>query len=354
MCGRVITIFKVFLSIFFKKNYFSIQTKRIINSIYLPWTICLIFLFIFLLKIHLKSIQPIPKRGRDTSAPNVLFNMNDFKYLIEKPPIKVQIDETGSEYPKFIILIHSNPYTTILRNRIRETWAHLDRRALVYFMMGAVNSTKIQKSIETEDQIHNDIIQGNFIDKYSNLTYKHTMVLKWFQSNANGVKYLIKMDDDIFPNIPALCRHLDKLETNVGKYISARIVYPFKTIRDGRNEIYKNETVDEWMVTFAYGGCVIYSYDAVSAIYDETSTAVFQHMDDILFLGYIRFILNIELIDFYHLVAEFPPDRLNDENYWPEKDWIFSGFDVKEKELNLLWKKYKKFEMQNLNYGIEI
>lgn len=326
--------------------------KRIINSIQLPWIICTIFLFIFLLKIHLQSIRPTPKRGRDTSASNILFNMDNFEYLIEKPAVKVSIDETGTIYPKFIILIHSNPYKTSLRNRIRETWARLDRRALVYFMMGAVNSTEIQKSVEKEDRINNDIIQGNFIDKYSNLTYKHTMVLKWFQANANGVPYLVKMDDDIFPNIPALCRHLDKLEPNVGKYVSARIVYPFKTIRDGRNEIYKNETVDEWMVTFAFGGCVIYSYDAVSAIYDETSTAIFQHMDDILFLGYIRYLLNIELIDFYHLVAEFTEDKLMNENYWPEKDWIFSGFDVKEKQLDLLWKKYKKFEMKNQNFGI--
>ncbi|GFS47549.1 lactosylceramide 1,3-N-acetyl-beta-D-glucosaminyltransferase [Trichonephila inaurata madagascariensis] len=88
------------------------------------------------------------------------------------------------------------------RNVIRNTWGNpgMDIPSIkVVFLLGTTN--KFQKEIIKENEIHRDIIQGNFLDSYRNLTYKHTMGLSWASSFCNGTKYLMKMDDDIFVDI---------------------------------------------------------------------------------------------------------------------------------------------------------
>ncbi|GIY44984.1 beta-1,3-galactosyltransferase 5 [Caerostris extrusa] len=93
---------------------------------------------------------------------------------------------------------------TIFRHRIviRRTWADpkLDLPPIkVVFLLGMTN--QYQDAIERENEVHEDIIQGNFFDSYRNLTYKHVMGLSWASTFCNKTKYLMKMDDDIFMDI---------------------------------------------------------------------------------------------------------------------------------------------------------
>ena len=44
--------------------------------------------------------------------------------------------------------------------------------------------------------------QGNFLDTYKNLTYKHMMGYKWLHRHCpNQPKYVVKADDDVFVEI---------------------------------------------------------------------------------------------------------------------------------------------------------
>lgn len=50
-------------------------------------------------------------------------------------------------------------------------------------MIGTPQTTKsLQRKIEEEEAQSHDILQGNFIDSYHNLIFKHT--LKWFSENC--------------------------------------------------------------------------------------------------------------------------------------------------------------------------
>lgn len=279
-----------------------------------------------------------------------LFNLHNFEYLISKPAIQFTDNHwrAQAQYPRLAILVHSDPYRQSMRNKIRDTWSTSDPRALVYFALGAVGSIEKQRLLQEEDRIHRDIIQGNFVDSARNLTYKHSMVLKWFKDNAKGVPFLVKIDDDVYPNIPALVRHLEKIPKNVGKYISAPIVYPYKTVREGSDAVPKSELVDSWTITYAFGSHVIYSYDAVEALYKAAKWSPFQRMYDMLFLGYIRFQLNIELTDLRNLtVSEHFGEFVNNKNYWPGNDWLFTGSHVNEDNIEKVASKMKKFILKN-------
>ena len=110
---------------------------------------------------------------------NEMFDVTDFKYLISKPECS-----RNSSAPYFVTLVHSSPTQFERRAACRDTWAHSDPRTKTYFLMGMVQSESLQKRINEEDARFNDIIQGNFVDSYHNLTYKHTMALKWFSENC--------------------------------------------------------------------------------------------------------------------------------------------------------------------------
>lgn len=274
-----------------------------------------------------------------------LYNLDNFEYLISKPAIQFTDNHwrAQAQYVRLVILVHSDPYRQSMRNKIRDTWSKSDPRALVYFALGAVGSIEKQRLLKEEDRIHRDIIQGNFFDSAHNLTYKHTMVLKWFKDNAKGVPFLVKIDDDVYPNIPALLRYFEEMPKDVGKYISGPIVYPYNTMREGRDAVPKSELVDQWTITYAFGTHVIYSYDAAEALYRATESSPFRRMYDMLFLGYIRFKLNIALTDLRNLtVSDHFVELVNNKNYWPDNDWLFTGSHVNEGNIDKVASKMKK------------
>ncbi|XP_054260018.1 uncharacterized protein LOC128984702 [Macrosteles quadrilineatus] len=58
-----------------------------------------------------------------------------------------------------------------------------------------------------ESGIYDDIIQEGFVDSY-NLTIKSVMMLKWVQQHCSSARFLMKSDDDIYLNLPALSEAL--------------------------------------------------------------------------------------------------------------------------------------------------
>ncbi|XP_076766368.1 beta-1,3-galactosyltransferase 5 isoform X2 [Xylocopa sonorina] len=56
------------------------------------------------------------------------------------------------------------------------------------------------KNILNESKKHNDLLQGDFLDSYQNLTLKHLMGLRWASSEC-AATFLIKTDDDIVIDI---------------------------------------------------------------------------------------------------------------------------------------------------------
>lgn len=83
--------------------------------------------------------------------------------------------------------------------------------------------------------------KGSFIDTYHNLTYKHVMNLKWFNTHCSGVKYLIKMDDDVLMNVPAVIDYLND-QNNQNKAVSGFYFGPCFLIRKGKWPV----TQEEW------------------------------------------------------------------------------------------------------------
>ena len=106
---------------------------------------------------------------------------------------------------EWIIYIHSGANNAKRRQSLRTTWAsgQLFKRPItkVAFMIGVSSNPRSFESLIQEFKEHSDLVVGNFIDTYNNLTLKSIMALKWISTYCTNAKQAIKADDDVFVNI---------------------------------------------------------------------------------------------------------------------------------------------------------
>lgn len=84
------------------------------------------------------------------------------------------------------------------------------------FLLGKPKEESMWKYILKESQKYNDLLQGDFLENYKNLTLKHLMGLKWASSNCKA-NFLIKTDNDIVLDIFEILKLLQE-KKNRGKY----------------------------------------------------------------------------------------------------------------------------------------
>lgn len=252
------------------------------------------FLGILTIFVQFSSISSIKKPEKIRQIKNVqsypsnLFNVSDFKYLISKPKC-----EQGSSAPYFLTLVHTSPSRFDNRLASRDTWAHSDPRTKTYFLMGMVNSSILQQRINKEDAEYNDIIQGNFIDSYHNITYKHVMALKWFSENCPHVEYLLKVDEDVFPNIPAIYQYLAKDAHNIN-YIHG-VKAGRRVLRKGKYKVTPEEFKGDLYPEFVEGSSVIYPNPFVLEAFNKSFITPYLWTDDVYVSGILRMQLNFQI-----------------------------------------------------------
>jgi hypothetical protein len=106
---------------------------------------------------------------------------------------------------------------------LRETWANVtlfrNITFRVVFLLGVSpatdgRSSQQQHDIEQEFVKYGDIVQGNFIDTYKNLSLKALVGLRWVSEFCPEAEYVLKADDDAFVNIfeliPLMNAHANK------------------------------------------------------------------------------------------------------------------------------------------------
>ncbi len=119
---------------------------------------------------------------------------------------------------QYIIYVHSAPGNIERRKILRSTWASntlfKDKRTATVFMVGTPKDRKDQDIIDREFDQYGDIVQGDFVEHYKNLTLKGIMGLQWTATFCNTATYALKSDDDAFVNIFQLMalaeQHKDK------------------------------------------------------------------------------------------------------------------------------------------------
>jgi hypothetical protein len=88
------------------------------------------------------------------------------------------------------------------RNYIRQTYANRTRypTANFVFVLGSSADPIVNLKIVEENKRFGDIIQGDFIDAYRNLSFKSLIQWRWTIHNCLNARYFAKIDDDVYVN----------------------------------------------------------------------------------------------------------------------------------------------------------
>ena len=83
----------------------------------------------------------------------------------------------------------------------RSSWGNPDIPGVVtklVFLLGRPEDDEKQAMLEEESSMHGDIIQGDFLDTYHNLSYKAIMGNLWVSEFCDQAEFVVKTDDDMF------------------------------------------------------------------------------------------------------------------------------------------------------------
>ena len=191
---------------------------------------------------------------------------------------------------EMIILIHSAPGNSLTRNIVRQTWVSQSKNntsSIRYaFLLGDVHNVTIRHSVLLESQAFADIIQGDFVDSYNNLTYKTIMGFMWATTRCSTAKAVMKTDDDSFVNVPNALKIVRDNFVHLGRGVVGKC---YKKSNPRRNK------ADKWYVSYEYyprryypeycsGSGYITSYQVARQIHEISSRIPFFHIEDV-FIG---------------------------------------------------------------------
>ena len=163
----------------------------------------------------------------------------NFTFLIEGSNI------CEEQIPFLLILVPSLPHHQYNRQIIRETWGQFAKNKTLagefestvvklVFLLGQWTDNRTRHFIIQEKKKHGDIVVGNFEDSYKNLTRKILLGLKWMSVYCAEADYILKVDEDIYVNIPKLVEILTEKPANMTGSIYGHLYGGGRVVRTGR------------------------------------------------------------------------------------------------------------------------
>ncbi|KAH8285988.1 hypothetical protein KR054_000486 [Drosophila jambulina] len=274
-----------------------------------------------------------------------LMDLPDFEYKINQPACDKDVEA--------LVLIHSAIDNAEKRRLIRDTWAkpsYINRTPLrVIFLLGAVSSEHVpswQNYIEWEIKYFGDIIQGNFLDAYRNMTYKHVMALKWFTENCAHAQLLVKVDDDVFVNTPQLVKYMEDPTLPEHKLLAQPDLLLCRGVKESR---VKRSYRSKWRVTYKEyphrfyphycpGMAIVYASDVVHRLYNAAQKAKYFWVDDVLVTGILAEETGIKITPLKHyLGSKAVWQLLEGATDLDDPPFLFTNDAVKPEEVFGIW-----------------
>ena len=234
---------------------------------------------------------PYPMHKLPPDDRNTLIDVRNFDFELNNFPCN------GSNSLLLLVLVHSAPGNVDKRRTIRETWGQNSASHRVLFLLGEVESPQAQAALEEENRTYRDLVQGRFLDSYRNMTYKHVMALKWTTYFCQGARYLLKTDDDVFVNSPAL---LDFLAQDLSPWGARRLIlcepFPFAYVKRSYRSKWRvspQEYPGRTYPAYCSGWAVLYSPDVVFMLYREAQRGEYFWIDDVHVTGTLAARVNL-------------------------------------------------------------
>ncbi|KAK3595115.1 hypothetical protein CHS0354_002367 [Potamilus streckersoni] len=228
------------------------------------------------------------------NADDELINHHMYKYIL-KNDLACSADDLF-----LVILVHSAPKNHEERAAIRQTYGsirfHSGVSIVTLFVLGMLekreeNSEVVQKAILKESRRYMDIIQGDFVDHYRNLTYKHVMLLDWVTRFCNHTKFVVKTDDDTMVDPFHLIEFLllKSPDGQISNFLYCSAFHNQGPVRrpDDKWFVSYSEYPYKKYPTYCEGFAYITSTDVVHKLLNASKEVPFYWIDDVYVTGFL-------------------------------------------------------------------
>ncbi|XP_011183549.1 uncharacterized protein LOC105212899 [Zeugodacus cucurbitae] len=286
-------------------------------------------------KMPPKIIPPAPINKDDHSKGIATSEIYESGHLNEEINF-AKICPNDGEDLKLLILISSALNHAEARLAIRQTWAHYGTRrdVSIAFVLGRTTNESISKELSIENFIYEDMIRGNFIDSYTNLTLKTISTLEWVDVHCQKAQFILKTDDDMFINVPKLLQFIDS-HIKEKRVIYGRLAKQWKPIRNKKSKYYvsTDQFSQPLFPPFTTGPAYLITSDVIHLLYERSLHQVYLKLEDVFTTGIVAQQLGIKRVhanEFLNRRIAFNPCNIRK---------LISVHMVKSNEQFDLWKK---------------
>lgn len=251
--------------------------------------------------------------------------------------------------PLLLILVHSSANNFFRRQLIRNSWGKATENLRIAFLVGQSPIEDINFEIKRESNKNGDIIQGDFQDTYHNITYKHTMGLKYFVYHCPEAKYILKIDDDVIANTPKLEKFLTEELSPYGAkdVLMCTTVVHARTLRSYRSKwrISFDEYPNRYFPTFCRGMAILYSPDVIFKIYKEAQeNKKYIKLDDVFYTGLTAESVGFSSHSNIERLMSFEYKAKSSDAVVPNNlsSFLFIGSELNESDIVKVWNALQK------------
>ncbi|KAK3604048.1 hypothetical protein CHS0354_004732 [Potamilus streckersoni] len=207
-------------------------------------------------------------------------------YIINNPNICRDVKNLT-----FLIMVHTAVPHFIQRQELRETWANprllKSHSSRILFLVGRTENETVQRSLETESKQFQDIVQGDFIDDYHNLTHKGVLGYRWITEYCQNAKFILKIDDDVFVNIFRVIHTLLPIFKKGERKIACRLNKRVIMYRQGKFAVDPDyfPGLNYFPLTYCPGPFVLMPMSIVPEMFEAAKTVPFHWIDDFYLFG---------------------------------------------------------------------
>ncbi|KAK6968344.1 lactosylceramide -n-acetyl-beta-d-glucosaminyltransferase, partial [Biomphalaria glabrata] len=181
----------------------------------------------------------------------------------------------------------------------------------VYFFVGQVKTFAAQSNLVAENVKYNDVIQGSFYDAYVNLTYKAIFVFKWLNQHCQGLRLLLRLDDDVFAGVHQFFDAWKSLVKTEANTIMCDAESNDKVRREGKWLVKKSQIPeDRYFFTHCLGYFVALTPDLVPKIEYSARRTTFFWIDDIFIYGFVAKKVGAKFVNIYRKMARWNKKKL--------------------------------------------
>ena len=187
------------------------------------------------------------------------------------------------------------------KSKVTSSFAQLNatlKFKLVFLLGREIESNQLSEEISQEQNMNGDLLVEDFIDSYQNLTIKSCFILKYVQDKCPGVKFVAKIDDDVFLHIPNLLNML------LDKSLPEKLMLGFRLcnrlpIRNPSSKWYSPNHMFAGAIypNYLSGSSYIISGNIISQLLEAALVTPLFHMEDVYVTGILAASIRVHPIN---------------------------------------------------------